>query len=154
MTKEFPIVEGSNLEGRRFTLPEDLEGQLNIVFIPVKRYQQLIVEGWIPFIEKLTNIYPKLEFYEVSSLAKGYMLTRFLIDGGMRVGFPSKKARERTIILHVSNNDIKENLEIRDENTIYLFLLTENGKIIFREEGAITSEKAKRLEQIIRENLN
>ena len=36
----FPFVRGENLEGRTFTLPADLEGTYNLLFVAFRREQQ------------------------------------------------------------------------------------------------------------------
>ncbi|MFX1512960.1 MAG: hypothetical protein ACFFCQ_10265 [Promethearchaeota archaeon] len=154
MTNGFPEVEGSNLEGQKLTLPYDLAGKLNIVIIAFKRYQQRLVDDWIPSLEKLTQMYPEIEFYEVPTLAKGYLLMRFIIDGGMRSGIPSRQARERTITIYINKRQFKEKLDISSENTIYLFLVTTDGKILRQEEGAMTEAKIRKLQNQIKEYLN
>ncbi len=153
MTNIFPEVKGSNLEGRKFTLPYDLDGKLNIVIIAFKQYQQSLVDEWIPYLEKLTQIYTDIKFYEVPTLAKGYLLMRFIIDGGMRAGIPSRKARERTITTYINKKQFKQKLEISSEDTIYIFLLTKEGKILQQEVGSITENKIRELETIIKKNL-
>jgi hypothetical protein len=40
----FPEIEASNLEGRKFVLPQDLDGELNVVIIPFLREQQELVD--------------------------------------------------------------------------------------------------------------
>ncbi len=37
----FPFVRGENLEGPTFTLPADLEGAYNLLFIAFRREQQI-----------------------------------------------------------------------------------------------------------------
>ncbi|MBD3191264.1 MAG: hypothetical protein GF308_11500 [Candidatus Heimdallarchaeota archaeon] len=146
----FPEIEGSNLEGQKYCLPNDLEGELNLVIIPFQRYQQYLVNEWGNYLTELVKKYPNLEFYEIPTLARGYKLVRFMIDGGMRAGIPNKRTRERTITLYTNKGKFKEQLEIDSEDTIYLFLITKKGKILWREEGNITNEKTKDLESVLK----
>jgi hypothetical protein len=53
----FPIVRGENLEGRTFTLPTDLTGTYNLLFIAFKREQQLDIDSWLPFAKQLVVKY-------------------------------------------------------------------------------------------------
>ena len=53
-TLRFPRVEGSNLEGRRFSLPSDFEGELNIAVVAFRRGQQDDVDTWVPFLKSIT----------------------------------------------------------------------------------------------------
>ncbi len=41
----FPFVRGENLEGRAFTLPADLEGAYNLLFIAFQREGTTPLDG-------------------------------------------------------------------------------------------------------------
>ena len=43
-----PTMSGFNLERRKYTLPEDLEGEMNLLLVPFQRWQQLLVDTWAP----------------------------------------------------------------------------------------------------------
>lgn len=53
--RQFPRVEGSNLEGRRFTLPTDFEGDYNVVLVAFRRGQQGDVDSWLPFLREVAT---------------------------------------------------------------------------------------------------
>ena len=40
----FPKIEGSNREGHKYILPQDLDGKLNVVIMPFLREQQETVD--------------------------------------------------------------------------------------------------------------
>ncbi len=145
----FPQVEGDNLEGRSFLLPNDLEEDLNLMIIPFKRSQQALVNQWVPFLEEIKEKYNFFEFYEIPTLNSTYKLMSFVIDGGMRSGIPDKDTRERTITLYINKNPFKESLGIEDENTIYLFLIKRSGKILWSTKGGYTQKKSKELEDAL-----
>ena len=97
MIQMFPTLWAANLEGKRFQLPNDLVGDVNIVIIAFKREHQELVDQWFPFLTILVKNNPRLAFYELPTLNSSYLLIRWMINGGMRSGISDKEARERTI---------------------------------------------------------
>jgi hypothetical protein len=98
----FPIVRGENLEGRTFTLPTDLGGTYNLLFIAFKREQQFDIDSWLPLAKQLEKEYPALAYYELPTIYRGHSLFRWWLNTGMRMGIPDKKAREVTITLYLN----------------------------------------------------
>jgi hypothetical protein len=145
----FPTLSATNLEGQRFQLPNDLKGELNIVIIAFKREHQELVEEWVPFLTILVQNNPSLAFYELPTLNSSYLLIRWMINGGMRSGISDKEARERTITLYTNKKEIKRQLNIPNEETIYIILIDKNGRIIWRTNDKYTEEKAQELEKVL-----
>ncbi|TFF87480.1 MAG: hypothetical protein EU550_03175, partial [Promethearchaeota archaeon] len=88
---KFPEIDGNNLEEQPYHLPYDLEGELNLLIVPFKRWQQSLVDQWSVFLNEIASRYNFFKFYEIPTLAKSYKLMRFMIDGGMRAGIPNKE---------------------------------------------------------------
>ena len=95
----FPSVEGSNLEGERFTLPTSFKSPLNVVLVAFKREQQGDVDTWMPFLRTLRENRRDLSVYELPTLGRRYRVMRSFIDGGMRRGIPDSTVRAATITL-------------------------------------------------------
>ncbi|NHK29825.1 MAG: hypothetical protein FK730_00640 [Asgard group archaeon] len=146
--KKFPEINGKNLEGKKFTLPFDLEGEYNIVIVPFLQYQQLIVNNWTVFLDKLQKKYPFFEYYEIPTLAIGYKAMRFAIDGGMRAGIQDLRTRQRTITVYINKKKFEKKLDIETEQFIYIYLL-KNDEILWEEKGDLTEEKAQSLENFL-----
>ncbi|NHJ05950.1 MAG: hypothetical protein EAX90_14075 [Candidatus Heimdallarchaeota archaeon] len=149
--KKFPNIKGSNLEGRKFSIPKDLDGELNFLIIPFLRHQQFLVDRWVIHLSKLQKKYPFFEYYEIPTLAKTYTTVRFMIDGGMRAGIPDVKTRERTITVYTLKGPLKKKLGIDTEQTIYLYLL-KGDLILWEEFGEVTEEKVAKLEEVLIES--
>ena len=150
----FPEVEGKNLDYKKFKLPIDLEGDLNIIIIPFQRWHQNLVDSWTEYLVSVSIDFPKVNFYEVPSLNKDYKLIRVMIDGGMRAGILNKSVRERTITIYIDKSKFKKALNIPNEDTIYLFLLNKFGEILWRSSGQYSESKAKELNIYLKENSN
>lgn len=148
----FPNVSGSNLEGRKFNLPNDFEEKLNIVVVAFKREQTALIEGWTGSLEEIEQKSNNVRFYELPVLSKAYSPLRWWIDGGMRTGIADSDTCKRTITVYTSKSRFKNQLAIPNEETIYIFLVNESGKILWQTRGDLTKEKNQQLLNALKEN--
>jgi hypothetical protein len=142
---KFPDVSGENLEKKKYNIPYDLEGELNIVIVPFQRWHQSLVDEWSVFLNNIERSNRNFRYYEVPTLNSGYKIMSFMIDGGMRAGIPDRSVRERTITLYTNKPLFEEQLNINSEDTIYLFLIRKNGEILWRSEGQYDKQKGEEL---------
>lgn len=141
-TIQFPKVVGSNLEGRRFSLPNDFVGELNIVLVAFRREQQNEVDTWAPFLKSTTGKHPAVRAYELPTLNRSYRMVRGFIDGGMARGIPEKATRETTITLYIDKAPFKKALGINTEDAIVTLLVSRDGRVLWRADGRHTEEAA------------
>jgi hypothetical protein len=145
----FPTVTGSNLNKEDKTIPQDLDGELNVVVVAYQQWHQRLVNSWVPFLQELDAKYQDFEYYELPTIRKMNYLYRRFIDGGMRAGIPSTETRCRTITLYIDKKPFNESLGIESEQNIHVFLIRRSGEILWRGEGPVTAELAASLEQAI-----
>lgn len=145
-----PAVSGSNLERKKLNLPEDLEGEWNLVLIAFQQWHQRQVDTWIPFARQMEETYPAVRYYELPTIQRLNALARTFINEGMRAGIPDPVARERTITLYVDKGDFRAALDLPDEDNIYLLLLDRQGRVLWRAEGAFTPDKGESLAEALR----
>ena len=88
----FPQLVASNLEGRKYRLPHDLEGTLNILILAFQKEQQGLVDEWIMFLEPFSNEFDFVKYNEIPTIHFSYSLFRWMMDGGMRSGIADKMA--------------------------------------------------------------
>ena len=145
----FPVVSGSNLMRQEFEFPRDFEGKYNLVIIPFQQIQQRDVNTWLPAAQELERQYEGLIYYELPTIYQLPMISRTFINEGMRAGIPDQTARERTITFYVDKSVFKEALAIESEEVIHLFLVDREGKILWREVGLFSEEKAQSLTALL-----
>lgn len=138
----FPVVSGYNLNRQELEFPKDFGGELNLVIVPFKQYQQDIVNTWIPFAQQLEQDHPGFIYYELPTIYEMPAVSRTFINEGMRAGIPDQKARERTITLYLDKEIFKFALDIGTEDEIHLFLVDAEGHIYWRSAGEFTKLKA------------
>ncbi len=132
----FPTVTGSNLERQHLTLPRDLEGDLNLLFLAFWRRHQELVDSWLPMANRLQDRYPDLAAYELPVIQSRSRLSQWFIDGGMRAGIPDRRVRERTVTLYLDKAPFLEALEIADDDTIQVMLVDGEGQVVWRTSDA------------------
>jgi hypothetical protein len=152
-TRVFPEVTGRNLEGREFQLPQDFEGDVNLVLVAFQREHQTLVDSWMPAAAAWAESYSGLQYYELPTLGSGYRLFRGFIDGGMRGGIPDIAARERTITLYLNKTSFRDALGLASEETIYALVVDAEGLVVRCVEGAYSGEKGAIVQEVIEEVL-
>ena len=141
----FPHVNGNNLSRRNYQLPADFEGKLNLVIIPFERWQQSLVNTWIPFAQKMERLFHGFHYYELPTIYRMNILGRTFLNEGMRAGIPDQKARETTITLYLDKAGFRQSLHIPDEDDIYLFLVDQEGYIHWQSFGEFSIDKSESL---------
>ncbi len=148
---KFPVVKGSNLLRKKITLPDDLQGDLNLVFIAFQRWQQSQVDSWLPEARRLEKAYPSLRYYELPTIYQMNVISKTFINEGMRAGIPNQTARDRTITLYLKKTPFRRALGIANEDEITVMLLSREGEVLWREAGSYSPEKTEMLKQVIQE---
>ncbi|HSN94633.1 MAG TPA: hypothetical protein VLR89_06180 [Anaerolineaceae bacterium] len=136
----FPTVSGTNLLRQKVTLPQDLEGNFNLLFIPFQQWQQEEVNSWMPLVSELEAQHPDLVYYELPTIRSLNSLSKWFINEGMRAGIPNPKTRERTITLYLDKADFRVALNMNDEDHIYVVMVDRSGAELFRTRVAHSHE--------------
>ena len=131
----FPTVNGSNLQRAKLTLPQDFEGDYNVLFIAFQQWQQDEVNTWIALAENCEARFPGLVYYELPTIRVLSGISKFFINEGMRAGIPNPKSRERTITLYLEKDDFRTALDMQDEEHIFALLIDHQGNELWRARG-------------------
>lgn len=150
---QFPITEGSNLAKRTFKLPDDLEGELNVVLVAFQRWHQDQVDTWAPLLDEMERNLPGLRYYELPVIRSMNRFNQWMLDEGMRAGIPSRPVRERTITIYTDKAQFRNALQMPEESNIYIMLVTRQGEILWRGRGEYTQGAARSLSQAVEDQL-
>jgi hypothetical protein len=142
---QFPSVNGNDLLKNKISLPNDMNSRFNVLIVAFQQWHQGLVNSWVSFLNHMVEQYPDFDYYELPTIREMNWLSRSIIDNGMRAGIPSHDTRRRTITLYIDKEPFKKKLDIPDESDIHLFLVTNEGEILWTESGAISEEKSKSL---------
>ena len=147
----FPQVTGSNLLRRKVTLPDDLQGEFNILFIAFQQWHQALVDSWVPMARQLEQSFPGVQFYELPVIYKMNFFSQTFLNEGMRAGIPNPTTRQKTITLYIDKKAFRQALDIPDEDTIWVLVLDRQGNVLWRIDGAYSQEKGDALFKAIQE---
>lgn len=142
---KFPPVSGENLAYQAFRLPDDLEGELNIVFVPFQMWHQFLVNTWVPAAQQIEALYPGVRYYELPTIERLDPNSQRRVNEGMRAGIPDPGTRQRTITLYLDKRGFREALGLGSEWRMYVLLLDRQGNVVWRSEGQATRAKARAL---------
>lgn len=148
----FPTVSGFNLNRQEFQFPRDLAGELNILFVPFKQYQQFTVNTWVPFAQETEAAFPGVVYYELPTIDEMPALSRMFINEGMRAGIPDETARERTVTLYIDTSNFMAATAIPDMNEVHILLVNREGDILWRTTGDFDEGKGRSLLEAIKAN--
>lgn len=142
----FPKVTAFNLRGQRFSLPSDFGGKFNILLMPFSMEQQIPVNSWIPFIEKIERTYPEVQYYELPVVQEFEPARQRMIDGWMQAGIPDLRVQQKTITLYLDIAAWRKALMLPTREN-YTFLVDHQGNILWRRPGWYTTEKGQSLHE-------
>lgn len=145
----FPTVKGSNLSGRDYILPAGFEGDLNLVALAFQMWHQNEVDTWMPLLKHLEQEVPGLRAYELPVIRSMNRLNQWMIDQGMRGGIPDLATRGRTITLYIDKEGFRKELELPNENHIYVLLVDRSGQVLWRTQGAYRPDTARELVEAV-----
>ena len=148
----FPTVSGFNLNRQEFTLPQDLAGELNILFVPFLQRQQLVVNTWIPFAQETEIAFPGVVYYELPTIDEMPSLSRMFVNEGMRAGIPDETARARTVTLYIDTGEFMKATNIPGKDEVHILLVNRNGDILWRTTGLFDDSEGEALLRAIEAN--
>lgn len=149
MPVRFPEVEGSSLSGTAHRLPGTLAGDLNLLLIAFRQWQQTEVDTWVPVADSLGDEIPGFRAYELPVIPRMYRPVSGFINGGMRGGIPDSEAREATITLYVDRKRFLKDLRISSVDEIVPMLVRPTGEILWRTTGPRTGDSEESLRGVL-----
>ena len=149
MAIRFPDVEGSSLSMVPHRLPQTLAGDVNLLLIAFRQWQQRDVDTWTPLADELAVAYPQFRAYELPVISQAYRPVARFIDGGMRSGIPEPSVRDATITLYINRTAFMRSLQIPTASSIVPMLVQPSGPILWRTEGPRTTRSEDELRSVL-----
>jgi len=146
---KFPALESETLEKQAVQLPQDFQGERNMLFIAFEREQQRDIDTWLTQMKRYEDLDKGFRYYEIPTIEKMNRLMRWFINTGMRHGIPDKKARERTITLYIDKEPFKKSLQIPDEKKIYAMVVDRSGNVLWRASSPYDEAKGINLQEFL-----
>lgn len=146
----FPSVAARNLQGLNTTLPDAFDGERNVVLVAFQRNHQVLVDSWVPWLEKRSATDPGLRFYEVPTIGRIWAPVRNFIDGGMAASISEPTILQRTLTVYGDVNRLTRPLGIENRSTISIFLVEQSGRVRWHGTGGFDPSAASELDRALR----
>jgi hypothetical protein len=150
---KFPALDSETLEKQAVRLPQDFQGERNLLLIAFKREQQKDIDTWLMQMKRFEDIDKGFRYYEIPAIERMNRFMRWFISTGMRTGIPDVKARERTITLYIDKEPFKKSLQITDEKKIYAVVVDRSGTVLWRATGPYDEANGKSLQEFLEKSL-
>ncbi len=147
---DFPTVFTESPDGQRFVLPADFEGKFNAVVIAFQQRQQTEVETWLPLFQSLSDQTPELSFYVLATMQQLSNWQHEYADVGTEL---RRAVGEHVLALYVDLNRFNRALDLPTVSRIYVLLLDQSGRLMWRVEGECTAEKEQQLRHALAQSL-
>jgi hypothetical protein len=129
-----PELRGEYLSGRKAILPGDAAGRTALLLFGFSYQSRFAVEAWAKRFRQDFEKNPQVTFYEIPMIGGLARLGKWFIDSGMRRGTPPADY-ENVITVYGSTEPWKQWLGVKAEDTAYLVLLDQKGKVALRHAG-------------------
>jgi len=130
-------------------LPEDLEGEHNVVLLGFHWWQQTLIDTWVPSLQSLAARRPGLRFYELVAVPRLRLPARRITDGGMVDGIPDPEVRARTLTTYTDLGELLRCLGLADTGDITVSLTDRAGRVTLRAAGAHDDARQATLERAL-----
>jgi hypothetical protein len=133
--ENMPELRGEYLSGRKAILPKDAAGRVALLLFGFTYQSRFAVEAWTKRFRGDFEKNPQVTFYEIPMIGGMARLGRWFIDSGMRRGTP-KADRENVITVYGGTEAWKQGLRVQAEDSAYLVLVDQQGKVAWRHAGS------------------
>lgn len=149
---KFPAIQATNLDHTRLNLPQDFDGQLNLVILSFAREQQKEVDTWIPTSQQIESSHSKFRYYELPTMSRENPLYRWWFNAALRSNTTDKDLRSRILTAYVDKRAFKQSLHIAKEKKIVALLVDQKGRVYWRADGSLTDQYKTQLLTVLRTN--
>lgn len=138
----FPTVSGENLNGATLTFPDDFTGDYNLIIVSFDREQQEAIVDWLPFVQGLKAEFSGLEYYSIAALPDVSAPVRLLISSGMRLAIDDE-LKDVVVLFYLDDQQaFADALAIANLEETQLFILDQNGGVIWHTSGGYSASHA------------
>ena len=156
--KMFTGMTCQNLSGKEVKLPQSVKGKHTLLCLAYSKKAEADLNTWyepvyLQFIHEPKNPGMFYESFDINT----YFIPMFSGVNKAAIGQFKKqvetkvdsKLHEHLLYFKGNANDIKKNLDMTQKDEPYLFLLDENGKIVYETSGAYSEKKMIEIEELI-----
>ncbi len=151
----FPEVTGTSLDGVEYTLPADFRAPWNLLVITFHDDLDRLSDKWVLLAERIAEgSGGRLDAYELPLVGKGFRAFKSIVNASIEMKNEADAAEKaRTIPLYLDRDKFRKELGLKNRDTVHVLLVSRDGHIAWRSEGAMTPDTIAGLERIVEEQL-
>lgn len=151
---EFPNLEGENLDHRTVNIPKDVKGKHTLIGLAFSKNSEKYLKSWFsPVYNQLIAKPDEGSLFAFSYDVNVYFVP--MLTGAKRPAYQQvmkkvekevdKKLHPHILFYKGTLKEYKEALNIKDKDLPYIYLLDENGKIVYATSGMYSENKLQRV---------
>ena len=142
-------LRGEYLSGRKAILPKDASGRVALLLFGFTYQSRFAVEAWTKRFRQDFDKNPRVTFYEIPMIVGMARLGKWFIDSGMRRGTP-KADHQNVVTVYGGTGPWKQRLGVKAEDSAYLVVVDQKGKVAWRHAGLFNEASYKDLAAQVR----
>lgn len=146
---QFPPVIAHNLAGKRFSLPDEFEGEYNLIVLSFYDYRPSQIDPWLEFGKLLSQNYLNFKYYALPINNERHAFEQRIFNMSLRIHVPDPMQRALTVVVYADIEKFCEELEIGSRREIYAFLVDKQGEVMWRTEGNFSELRGVSLEETV-----
>ncbi|MBJ93933.1 MAG: hypothetical protein CMP23_05585 [Rickettsiales bacterium] len=137
---DLPDTKIRPIGGDDVSLTSQLAGHATLLVLSFERDQLDDLKSWMSVDRELCASNPGLRRLSIPVLPSGARFLRRLIDGGMADSVGAEKGCGQTATAYIKKAPLLEALSIKDETNVVSLLVSAEGTVIWRGQGAATPQ--------------
>ncbi len=151
----FPVVAGTTLAGTDLALPADLPAPWTLLVVRFREELDPLADQWVRVAERIAEgSGGQLAALELLFVGRRFRWFRSVIDARLSAQAESAAERARTLPLYLDRGRFRKQLGLKDENEVYVLLVSRSGRVAWRGEGGLTPDKVAEMEHVVGETLS
>jgi hypothetical protein len=137
----FPPVTSWSLDKEKVTLPGGLEGETNLLILSFALEQKKDVTSWLPAAQALQHSDFQFRYYQLPIAERENFIFRWWETSSMRSDETDPVTWHWIVPLFVDRQKFLRDLNIPSQKQVVVLLVDRQGRILWRNSGAITDDK-------------
>lgn len=151
-----PQITATTIDNAPVTYPDDFTAELTLIVMPFDRDQQVTAADWLPEFQALAGQYPQQVAYaSIAILPDMAPALRTLVQVGLSAAIRDPAVRSVVSVAYLEDQTGFINaLNIPDNTTLRLFIISDDGVIVWQGAGAYDTATADALRTALTDAVN
>ena len=126
---QLPVFEATDLAGEPRSLPDGLEGEVNLLLVAFEQAQKADTDTWLPTGASLYEEFQGFSYYGLPVLPKSLRMMRPLVEAWMKSRITDPVARRHVVALYVERAEFRAAVGLPEKTGMALLLVDRLGRV-------------------------